>query len=186
MSRLLTAALGAAPEKAEALFAHLRKAFGRVPNAYLTLGSSSPLALEAALHMDSAIAASQLSAREVEAIKLTISAANDCDYCVAVHTLIGRMVGFDVATMRALRRGEPSGDARLDALVKFARSLIATRGTVPVSLVDDMRAAGYGDAHITESLLVISAIAFTNLFNRVNDTTLDFPAVVDDSLPAPL
>lgn len=184
MSRLHTAPADQAPEKAEALFTLLRKALGRVPNAYLTLGSNSPLALEAALNMDRAINASQLTTREMEAIKLTVSAANDCEYCVAVHTQLGRMAGFDAVTLRALRRGEPSGDARLDVLVQFARTLIATRGTVPASVVDGMRAVGYSDGHITEALMVISAIVFTNLFNRVNDTTLDFPPVIRDTAPA--
>jgi hypothetical protein len=37
-----------------------------------------------------------------------------------------------------------------------------------------VRAAGYSDAQIVEA---VSANLFTNMINRVNDTTLDFPAV---------
>jgi hypothetical protein len=38
-----------------------------------------------------------------------------------------------------------------------------------------VKAAGYSDAQITESLLTVAQTVFTNLFNRVHQTTLDFP-----------
>ncbi len=41
-----------------------------------------------------------------------------------------------------------------------------------------MRAADYTDTQITEALFAMSVINFTNLFNRVNDTTINFPALV--------
>ena len=40
-----------------------------------------------------------------------------------------------------------------------------------------MRAAGYSDAQVVDTLLTVAAITFTNLLNRVNDTVVDFPAV---------
>lgn len=40
-----------------------------------------------------------------------------------------------------------------------------------------MRAAGYTDRQIVESIQAVSAILFTNMFNRVNDTVVDFPKV---------
>lgn len=40
-----------------------------------------------------------------------------------------------------------------------------------------MRAAGYTERQLIEISLAIASITFTNLVNRVNDTTLDFPAV---------
>jgi alkylhydroperoxidase family enzyme len=48
---------------------------------------------------------------------------------------------------------------------------------VPEAVVDAVRAAGYTDRQIIEINLAIASITFTNLVNRVNDTTLDFPAV---------
>jgi len=40
-----------------------------------------------------------------------------------------------------------------------------------------VKAAGYNDQQITETLLAIADITFTNLFNRVNDTVVDFPKI---------
>ena len=34
---------------------------------------------------------------------------------------------------------------------------------------------GVTDAQVVDTLLAIASITFTNLFNRVNDTVLDFP-----------
>jgi alkylhydroperoxidase family enzyme len=39
-----------------------------------------------------------------------------------------------------------------------------------------VRAAGYSEQQVVEVILAITSITFTNLVNRVNDTTLDFPA----------
>ena len=39
-----------------------------------------------------------------------------------------------------------------------------------------IRAAGYNDAQIAETVQVMAQTVFTNLFNRVHRTPLDFPA----------
>jgi AhpD family alkylhydroperoxidase len=106
-----------------------------------------------------------------------VSEVADCDYCLAAHTLIGKMQGLDAAAMTAVRRGDDSGDAKLDALSSLARTLVETRGLVPADVLDGVRRAGYSDAQIVDVVLAITSITFTNLFNRLNDTTLDFPPV---------
>jgi hypothetical protein len=40
-----------------------------------------------------------------------------------------------------------------------------------------VREAGYSEQQPVEAFLAVGAITITNLLNRVNDTTLDFPAV---------
>lgn len=157
------------------LFAAIKAAVGMVPNAYVGIGSNSPHALEAGLNLDAALKKGSLSGREIEVVKLAVSDVAECEYCLAAHTMIGKMQGFDAATMLALRRGQASGDAKLDALSSFARTLVETRGAVPANVLDDVRNAGYTDAQIVDAMLAITSVTFTNLFNRVNGTALDFP-----------
>ena len=176
MSRLHTDSVSTATGQAAELFTAIAKAAGKVPNAYLAIGSNSPLALDAALKLDAALGKSSLSRKEIEAIKLAVSETNGCDYCVAAHTLMGRKAGLNDADMRAIRHGGATEDERLDVLAGFAREVVATRGTVPTETVDAVRAAGYTDQQVVDTLLVITSISFTNLFNRVNDTAVDFPA----------
>jgi uncharacterized peroxidase-related enzyme len=159
------------------VFAKIKKAAGRVPNAYATIGSHSPEALSAALAFDAAVSAGTLSKQDIEIIKLAVSEHAGCDYCLAAHTLMGKLAGLSAEQMRQVRAGSASGDAARDALVKYVGVLVGTRGTVPVDAVDAILAAGYTERQLIEINLAIASITFTNLVNRVNDTVLDFPAV---------
>lgn len=176
MARLHTIDIAQATGPAADLFKGIKGAIGMVPNAFATVGTNSPVALQAFLNFDGAVAKGSLNAQEIETVKLVVSAVVECDYCLAAHTMIGKKSGLAREQILAFRRGEASGDARLDALAGFARSLVTTRGTVPAAAIAQVKAAGYSDAQIVDTLLAISAITFTNLVNRVNDTVLDFPA----------
>lgn len=176
MSRLTTQAVSEATGHAAQLFTAIKGAIGKVPNAYLTLGTNSPIALETALNMDAALRKSSLTAKEVEVVKLAVSQDAQCDYCLAAHTLAGGKSGLSGETMQNVRHGQASGDARVDALATFAHTVFSTSGEVPAPVVAAVQQAGYSDAQIVDTLLAIAAITFTNLFNRVNATPLDFPA----------
>lgn len=89
---------------------------------------------------------------------------------------MAKKLGLSAEAVIGLRHAEASGDAQLDALTVFVRELVTTRGTVPAASVEAVKAAGYSDAQIVDTLLAVTAITFTNLFNRVNDTVVDFPA----------
>jgi len=175
MSRLYTQAVTEATGHAAQLYAAIKGAVGKVPNAYAGIGSNSPLALEAALNLDGALLKSSLSAKEIEVVKLAVSQEAQCDYCLAAHTLMGSKAGLGGEAILAVRHGQPSGDARTDALASFAHTVVSTSGDVPDAVVDAVRAAGYSDAQIVDTLLAIASITFTNLFNRVNGTEIDFP-----------
>jgi len=175
MTRLHSTPVSEATGPAAQLFAAIKGAVGMVPNAYVGIGSNSPHALEAGLHLDAALKKGSLSGQDIEAVKLIVSQAAECDYCLAAHTTIGKMHGLGAATMSALRHGSPSGDAKLDALASLVRALVQTKGVVSADVLDAVRRAGYSDAQIVDVLLAVTSITFTNLFNRLNDTALDFP-----------
>jgi uncharacterized peroxidase-related enzyme len=174
MSRLSTLGNNATGRSAE-LFAAIKSKLGKVPNAYDAIGSNSPVALEALLNFDARLADTSLSKQEIEVIKLAVSEVNGCDYCLAAHTLMGKQAGLSPDAMLAARRGGASGNERLDALSGFVRSVVGSTGTVPQAAVDAVKAAGYSDAQIVDTIFVVSSITFTNLLNRINDTVLDFP-----------
>jgi uncharacterized peroxidase-related enzyme len=176
MSRLHTLPVTEAGGELAELFGAIKKAVGKVPNVYATLGSNSPALLAQVLRTGAVLQNdSLLSRRELEAINLTVSEASGCDYCVAAHTLVGKAVGYTAEQTRALRRGDYPFDAKINALVHFVRLLLTTTGTLPEEELAAVRQAGYGDRQIVEAIGAVSAILFTNLLNRTNDTTLDFP-----------
>jgi uncharacterized peroxidase-related enzyme len=175
MNRLHTISVNEATGETAQLFGAIKQAIGKVPNAYLTIGSNAPAVLGHVLQAGAILKQGQLSAREQEAINLAVSEASACDYCLAAHSLAGKVAGFSVEQLHELRNGGFSTDAKLDALVKFALRLVKTAGTLPAEAVENVKQAGYSDRQIVEVVLAISAIQFTNMINRLNDTVLDFP-----------
>lgn len=175
MSRLFNQPVAESTGHVAQLYTAIKAAVGLVPNAYVNIGSNSPIALETLLNIDGALKKGTLGAKEGEVVKLVVSQAAECDYCLAAHTLIGKKTGLSKEDVLAIRRGTSSTDVRLDTLAAFTRELISTKGTVPASAVANIKAAGFTDTQIVEIVLAITSITFTNLFNRINDTVVDFP-----------
>lgn len=86
----------------QALFDSLHKGLGFVPNLYATLAHSGT-ALGTYLALQNA--KSSLNAKEREVINLVVSQFNDCHYCLAAHTALGKMHGFSDAQIIEIRRG---------------------------------------------------------------------------------
>lgn len=177
MSRIQIPALESATGATAEVYAQIKKAVGRVPNAMAAIGALNPAALKASLQLDATLASSSLSKADQETIKLTVSTVAGRDYCVAAHSLIGKMAGLKPDTLKQIRNGESTGDDKRDALIRFVRTLVETHGTLSDASFNDIKAAGYTDAQLVDISLAITTIVFTNTFNRINDTTVDFPAV---------
>lgn len=177
MTRLHTPAIDQANGQAAELFATVKRNIGKVPNLYATIGGNSPDVLAHVLSTGATLGRSTLSRLELEAINLAVSEATGCDYCLAAHTMAAKMAGYSAEQTRELRAGGFAEDARIDALVKFALSLVKQRGTLDATAVETLQEAGFTDRQLIEIPLAVSAILFTNMVNRINDTTLDFPKV---------
>ena len=177
MSRISTPALESATGATAEVYAQIRKAAGKVPNTFATIGAHGPAALKAILQAEGVLAASTLSKQDQETIKLLVSEVAGCDYCVAAHSLIGKMTGLKPEVLKQIRSAQPTGHAKRDALVRFVTTLAETSGTVSDQEFWAIKAAGYTDAQLVDISLAIALITFTNVFNRINDTPLDFPAV---------
>lgn len=142
------------------------------------IGSYSPSSLGFLLDGDALLSKGELSSSEIEAVRIAISELNGCDYCVAAHVAIGKMVGLKENEIRGVRNGESTGDSKRDALILFSKQVAGSRGLVDESVLKAVLEAGYSPSQVIEVLLVIALITFTNLANRVNDTTIDFPKPV--------
>ena len=155
----------------------VRKAAGGIPNLFAALGHLAPEALKAVLNAEGVLAAGTLSKQDLETIKLLVSEQTGCDYCVAAHSMLGKMAGLSPDALKQIRAGQPTGDASRDALVRFVLNLQTTHGTIPAAQFDAIRTAGYTETQLAEISLAIALTIFTNTFNRINDTDVDFPPV---------
>jgi uncharacterized peroxidase-related enzyme len=177
MSRIAIPAVSTATGATADVYAQVRKiAGGGVPNLFAALGHLAPATLAAALNAEGALASSSLSKQDLETIKLLVSEQKGCDYCVAAHVMLGKMVGLSKEALRAIRAGQATGNAKRDALVRFVLNLQKTRGTISQQEFAAIREAGYTETQLAEISLAIAMITFTNTFNRINDTDIDLPA----------
>ena len=120
-------------------------------------------------------AATSIGKDDVETIKLIVSVATGCDYCIAAHSLVGKLTGLSADAVRQLRQGQPTGDAKRDALATFVRNLATTSGNISDEQFAAIKAAGYTDQQLADISLSIATGIFTNMFNRINATDIDFP-----------
>ncbi len=111
-----------------------------------------------------------------ERISIEAAEANDCNYCLAAHTLLGKLAGLDESERHAARRGE-SSDPKADAALKFARTLLENRGDVTDDDVRRVKEAGYTDGEVAEVIALVALNVLTNYFNVAAGTPIDFPAV---------
>lgn len=176
-SRIDTPAVADATGETAETFAAIRKSVGKVPNAYAAIGALNTPALKAMLSADAVLARGTLSAKDRETIKIAVSATVGCDYCVVAHSLAAKATGIPVEEVRAIGALSPTGDARRDALLRLVKVLQDSQGTIDRSELEAFRSAGFPDEAVVDVALAIAVITFTNVFNRVNDTTIDFAAL---------
>lgn len=137
--------------------------------------ANSPAALDAYLGLSGALSKSRLTAAEREIVQLVIGEQNRCDYCVAAHTKLGMGAGLSEPQTLEARRGRMT-DPRHAALTRFVLAIQEKKGFVSDADVSEFRKAGYDDGHIAEAVAAFALATYTNYFNHVNHTDIDFPA----------
>lgn len=164
-----------ASDKAKQLLDAVNTQMGGVPNIFTTL-AQSPASLEALLNFNGALAQGVLPVVLREQIALTVAGKNQCDYCASAHSVLGKGAGIDEDELEKNLHGT-SADESTRVVLNFIRNVVDNRGDVSDSDVNTLRAAGYGDAAIIEIIAHIAINTFTNYFNRIAGTEIDFPVV---------
>jgi len=177
MSRIPTpATIADAPAKSQPLLEAVHKQLGSVPNMFRLI-STSPQALEGYLGLSGALGRGELPAATRERIALAVAEVNGCSYCLSAHTYLGKnLARLDDAEMSANRSGA-SNDPKADAAVRFAAKVAFARGHVAEQDLAAVKLAGYSDAQIVEIVLHVALNTWTNYFNEVFKTDIDFPVV---------
>lgn len=157
------------------LFDNLKKNVGMVPNLYAAMANSENAL---ATYLSFSTAKSSLKAKEKETINLVVSQVNDCDYCNSAHTAIGKLNGFTDEQIIELRKGYATFDSKLDALVKFAKSVAENKGHADQTAINKFYAAGYTNENLVDVLLVVADKVFTNYLFALTNVPIDFPVAV--------
>jgi AhpD family alkylhydroperoxidase len=157
----------------QAIFDNLQKAVGRVPNLYATFAHSEH-ALGNYLAFQNA--KSSISGKAREVVNLVVSQVNECEYCLAAHTLIGRKVGFTDEQILEIRGGTAGFDPKLDALARLAKDIVIRRGHPDQTLVDAFFAAGWDKGNLVDAISAIGDKVVTNYLHGTTKVPVDFPA----------
>jgi len=156
------------------VLATVKKKLGKVPNLIATMANSAAVA-NSYLGFSQTLSTGSLSPRLREQIALVVGETNRCEYCLAAHTALGKGAGLTEAETRDARRAVASNEKDRAAL-QFAHKIVATRAQVTDADVQDVRRAGYTDGEIGEIVANVALNIFTNYFNHVAETEVDFPA----------
>jgi len=173
MPRLTAIDPATATGRTKALLDGVQKSLGRTPNLMRTL-ANAPAALEGYLALNGALRGGALNGRLREQIAVAVAEANGCDYCLSAHTAIGQGEGLSPQELDRARRAE-SADARAGAVLRFTARVLETRGAVADADLAAVRDAGFTDAEIAEVVAHVALNVYTNYFNRLAQTEIDFP-----------
>jgi uncharacterized peroxidase-related enzyme len=175
MSRIAIVENNTANAEQKALLGAIQAQLGMVPN-FLKVFANSPVALRAFLGLHGVANDGTLDALTRERIALALAQQNGCEYCVSAHTAIGRKTGLSADEVAAARAGT-STDAQAAVAVKFARSLMESKGEIGALELTEVRSAGYSESDIVEIITHVGMNFLTNVLGKASRVDIDFPKI---------
>jgi AhpD family alkylhydroperoxidase len=157
----------------QGMFDALQGQLGFVPNLYATFALSQN-ALGTYLALQSA--KSSINARSREVVNLVVSQFNACRYCLAAHTMLGKMNGFSDDQILEIRTGTASFDPKLDVLARLTRAIVGGRGHGAGSQIDAFFAAGWTQENLVDLIVIIGDKIISNYLHSATEIPVDFPA----------
>ena len=153
----------------------IHAAFGVVPSMFRAV-ANSPAALQSMWGSFGAFGAGSLGPAISEQLAVAVANRNECAYCLAAHTALGRKAGVTSDALAAAQTGR-SDDTRVEALLRFALTLVERRGQVDPADVDRLRDHGWSDEQIVEAIGQVALNLYTNYVNIALGVPVDFPSV---------
>ena len=173
MSRLPLHTVESAPEASRPYIEKAQANNGYLPNLIASL-ANAPTALEAYLTVSAINGRSTLSLAEREIVQITAAGIHGCGFCVAGHTAVAlKKAQIEPDSVEQARAQQPIDNARLDAVARFTREVIATRGAISDAQFATFRAAGYTEANALEVILGVSLATLCNFANNLSQNELN-------------
>lgn len=161
-----------APEGSKESLNSVLKQNGFVPNLYAIM-AESPEVLKAYRQMADLFDATSLSPVEKNIVWLTVSYNNSCHYCMAIHSMVGKMYKLPDEMIEALRNKKPLKDTKLETFRQFTALLVKKRGWASDEEIAKFLAAGYTPKNVLELVVGIGQKTISNYVNHITHTPLD-------------
>jgi uncharacterized peroxidase-related enzyme len=156
-------------------FEALQSGLGLIPNMTRAM-AQSPAVLEGYVLLNGALSKGLLGRKLGEELALTLAGVNHCDYCASAHTVLGKLAGLDATQISGALKATAE-DAKTAAALTFAQVLVEKHGQIAEADFEAVRAAGFTEGEVGEIVAHVAINVFTNYFNNVARTDIDFPRV---------
>jgi alkylhydroperoxidase family enzyme len=160
-----------APDRSKKALDAAEKQFGFVPDALARM-AESPVLVEAFSHATHLFERTILGSIEREVVILVMAREVGCEYCQALHTTILSAQGMGPLA-RTVLEGRPLEDPKLEALARFTRRLLDTRGAAEDSDLASFFDAGWDRRAALDVLVGIGAYTFSMFSNRLTRARID-------------
>src|SRR6266446_9211402 len=141
---------------------------------FLQVMANSPASLRAYLRADAALVRGQLTPRQREQVALAVAEINGSSYSLSAHYDNGKSLGLTHQEMQ-LARNATAADTKAETMLRFTQAVVLQRGEISDEDFQALRKAGFPDAQIVEIVANIALNIFSNYFNSVAKTEVDFP-----------
>ena len=156
-------------------FDMLQSALGVIPNMTRSM-AQSPAVLEGYMSLSGALSKGSLGKKLGEELALSLAVTNRCDYCASAHTVLGKFAGLSEIQIDAALKGSAK-EVKDAAALKFANVIVEKRGRISDTDFKAVTDAGFTPGEASEIVAHVALNVFTNYFNNVAATEIDFPKV---------
>jgi len=146
--------------------------FGFIPNLIAAL-AESPATVNAYFQLNSLFDNTSFTSVERQVIMLTISRYADCQYCLAAHSTISKMLKVSNERINAIIYGHPIIEPKLEALRIFTHLVVEKQGKLANWDLTNFFQAGYSKQQVLDVILCVSFMTLSNYVNHINDTPID-------------
>lgn len=172
MKNIIVPTLESVSQNNRAILEQLKGKLGFVPNLYATFAHSEN-GLSNVLAVGNL--KTSMSTKEKEVIFLAVSEVNNCKYCLAAHTVIGKANGFTEHQTIEFRLGKSSHDKKLDALARLAKNLAENKGNASPEVLENFFAQGYTEGSLVDTVILVGEKTMANYLHSATQVPIDFP-----------
>lgn len=172
--RFVSLSVDTAPAGSRRFLEASAKQFGFVPSP-VAKTARSPALLGHLLAGFVAFDRSSLSAAEREVIAMTVARANECGYCIALHSATLARDPNLAPLAEPLRTGRVLTEPPLEAVRRFTLALLEGRGAVGDADWHAFREAGFDEQQALDVVLGVGVYVLSTFANRVTRAEIDAP-----------
>jgi hypothetical protein len=107
------------------------------------------------------------------ALNLATASTVGNDYMIGIASRFAGMNGWNEAQIAAVRAGEPTGNTKIDALIRVVSEAAAHSGNVTDATWKAAQQAGWSDAQLAEAFAYLGLTVFTGYFLNYAETNMD-------------